>query len=101
MSKGYLHDFAILVLETGARPAEILILEKADVNLEQESATLPGAKTLDSKRNVPLTQEALEPLRRRTAESPNDYIFSLRRLKTKNNQGVGYVTSLKKARGDN
>jgi integrase len=57
---------------------------------------LRGAKTPGSKRDIPKTQEALDVSRRRSEKSENNFIFSLRRAKTKNKQ-VGRIGSLKKA----
>lgn len=96
VSKDDLRDFALLMVETAGRPREILSLQKGNVNLEQSFVSLPGTKTVDPRRDVPLTQEALEVLRRRSEESPNGYIFPVRRPKTKNKE-VRHVTSLKKA----
>lgn len=96
VSKGDLRDLALLVLETGARSAGIPSFQKADVNSEQSFVSPPGTKTVNARRDVPLAQEALESLRRRSEESPNGYISPVRRPKTKNKQ-VGHVATLKKA----
>ena len=95
-SKGDLRDFAILASETGGRPEEILSLHKVDLHLEGPFVSLPGTKTIGAKRDVPLTEAALEALRRRSEKSPNGYIFPVRRPKIKNKE-VGHIESLKKA----
>jgi len=94
--KGDLRDFAILASETGGRPEEILSLHKVDLHLEGPFVSLPGTKTAGAERDVPLTEAALEVLRRRSEKSPNGYIFPVRRPKIKNKE-VGHVESLKKA----
>lgn len=95
-SRGDLRDFAILASETGGRPEEILSLHKADLHIEGPFVSLPGTKTAGAIRDVPLTDAALEVLRRRSEESSNGYIFPVRRPKVKNKE-VGHIDSLKKA----
>jgi integrase len=95
-AKGDLRDFAILATETGGRPNELLALHKDDVHLAEGYVSLPGTKNVRAQRDVPLTDDAKEVLQRRTAKSPNGYIFLVRRPKTKNGE-VKHIGSLKKA----
>jgi integrase len=95
-AKGDLRDFAILATETGGRPNELLALHKDDVHLAEGYVSLPGTKNVRAQRDVPLTDDAKEVLQRRTAKSPNGYIFPVRRPKTKNPE-VKHIGSLKKA----
>jgi integrase len=95
-AKGNLRDFAILATETGGRPNEIMALHKDNVHLAEGYVSLPGTKNLRARRDVPLTDDAKEVLERRTAKSPNGYICSVRRPKTKHCE-VMHLTSLKKA----
>lgn len=93
-AKGDLKDFAILATETGGRPRELLALSKNDVHLAEGYVSLPGTKNVRAQRDVPLTDDAKEVLLRRTAQSPNGYIFPVRRPKTKNRE-VKHIGSLK------
>jgi integrase/recombinase XerD len=95
-AKGDLKDFAILALDTGGRPMELLALHKNDVHLTEGYVSLPGTKNVRARRDVPLMDEAKEVLERRIAKSPNGYIFPVRRPKTKHKE-VQHITSLKKA----
>jgi integrase len=95
-AKGDLKDFAVLAVETGARPMELFALHKNIVHLAEGYVSLPGTKNVKAKRDVPLTDDAKEVLERRIAASPNGYIFPIRRPKTKN-KDVKHITSLRKA----
>ena len=95
-AKGDLKDFAIIATETGCRPAEILGLRTKDLHAEEHYIHVEGTKTARSRRDVPLTACALDVLQRRSQESPNGYIFPLRRPKTKNH-GILHISSLRKA----
>lgn len=93
-TKGDLHDFAVIALDTGARPDEILSLHVEDVR--QGEAHFHGTKTEKSVRDIPTTPAVRDILGRRVKESPNGFLFPVRRPKTKN-IGVGHIGSLKKA----
>ncbi len=93
---GDLMDFAVLALETGARPMELFALKRLDINLEGKYLRLPGTKTRRAKRDVPLTDDALEVLKRRMEKDADTFIFPIRRPKTKN-MDVKHITSLRKA----
>ena len=95
-AKGDLKDFAILALDTGARPMELLALHKNDVHLTEGYVSVPGTKNVRARRDVPLTDDGKEVLERRIAKSPNGYIFPVRRPKTKHKE-VQHITSVKKA----
>jgi integrase len=95
-AKGDLKDFAVLAVETGARPMELLALHKKDVHLAEGYVSLPGTKTRKAHRDVPLSKDAKEVLERRIAASSNGYIFPVRRPKTKNKE-VDHISSLKGA----
>ena len=95
-AKGDLKDFAVLALDTGARPMELLALHKNTVHLAEGYVSLPGTKNVKAKRDVPLTDDAKEVLERRITASSNGYIFPVRRPKTKHRE-VKHITSLKKA----
>jgi integrase len=45
-AKGDLKDFAVLALDTGARPMELLALHKNDVHLMEGYVSLPGTKNV-------------------------------------------------------
>jgi len=95
-AKGDLRDFAVLALETGARPMELFALKKSDINLEGKYVSLPGTKTRRAKRDVPLTDDALEVLKRRMEKNADTFVFPVRRPKPKN-MDVKHITSLRKA----
>ena len=95
-AKGDLRDFAILATETGRRPNELLALRTADIHPAEGYVSLPGTKNVRAQRVVPLTDDAKEVLQRRIANSPNGYIFPVRRPKTKNSE-VKHMGSLKEA----
>ncbi len=95
-AKGDLRDFAVLALETGARPMELFALKKPDINLEGKYVRLPGTKTRRAKRDVPVTDDALEVLNRRMEKDAGMFVFPVRRPKTKN-MDVEHITSLRKA----
>ena len=95
-AKGDLKDFAVLAVETGARPMELLALHKKDVHLAEGYVSLPGTKTWKAHRDVPLSKDAKEVLERRIAVSSNGYVFPVRRPKVKN-KDVSHVSSLKGA----
>lgn len=90
-----LHDFAMLALQTGGRPAEIMALHSKHIHLDEKYASLPGTKTKGAKRDVPLTDAALEVLNRRMEKSKDGYIFPVRRPKTVNTE-VKHITSVRK-----
>ena len=95
-AKRDLKHFAVLALDTGARPMELLALHKNDVHLTEGYVSLPGTKNVRARRDVPLTDGAKEVLEGRIGKSPNGYIFPVRRGKTKHKE-VQHITSLKKA----
>ena len=63
-AKGDLKDFAVLALDTGARPMELLALHKNDVNFIGGHVGLPGTKNVGARRDVPLTDDAKQVLER-------------------------------------
>jgi integrase len=93
---GDLRDFAVLALETGARPMELFALKRSDINLKGKYLRLPGTRTRRAKRDVPLTDDALEVLKRRMEKDADTFVFPIRRPKTKN-MDVKHITSLRKA----
>ena len=95
-AKGDLRDFAVVALETGARPTELFALKRSDINLEGKYVSLPGTKTRRAKRDVPLTDGALDVLKRRMEKNADTFVFPVRRPKTKN-MDVKHITNLRKA----
>jgi integrase len=95
-AKGDLKDFAVLALDTGARPMELLALHKNDVHLVKGYVSLPGTKNVRARREVPLMDGAKEVVEGRIGKWPAGYIFPVRRRKTKHME-VQHITSLKKA----
>lgn len=71
-----LRDFAIVMIETGMRPAEVARIERKNVNLESEYVFVPFGKTKAAKRKIPLTMRAAEVLGERLAKADGDYPFA-------------------------
>jgi integrase len=71
-----LHDVAILMIETGARPEEICRLKGENVNLERGYLSITFGKTKAARRKIPLTDRATEVLKRRLDKLEGDYIFA-------------------------
>lgn len=70
-----LRDAATLVLETGPRPEELFKIRREDVHLERRYLFVPGGKTRFARRNVPLTDGAIEVLKRRRASARGCCLF--------------------------
>ncbi|MHB0955904.1 MAG: tyrosine-type recombinase/integrase [Pirellulaceae bacterium] len=67
-------DFIWLALFTGQRRGNVLAMKWADVNLDQAIWIMPSTKT--GRHEVPLTQEALDVLRRRQrAKGASEYVL--------------------------
>ena len=90
-----LHDFACVMYETGMRPDEVYRLDKNHFYPEERYIHNPFGKTKAAKRDVPLTARAFQILKRQAAETPNGWLFWVRRKKTKN-ENLGRVGSLRK-----
>lgn len=75
-----LRDAATLIVELGLRPNEICSIRREHIHVLAVSPFLhvPGGKTKNARRDVPLTQRANEILNRRCAAAKGEYIFPLR-----------------------
>lgn len=75
-----LRDVATLILEMGLRPSEACSIRREDVHLFAVPPFLhiPGGKTKNAKRDVPVTERPREILRHRVAQAEGDYIFPMR-----------------------
>jgi integrase len=62
-----LQDVAILMLETGMRPSEVLNLLRNDVDIEKGVLFVREGKTKSARRKIPLSQQALRVLAKRTS----------------------------------
>lgn len=62
-----MHDLAVLMVEQGARPEELLALRKQDVNLATKTLYVAGGKSRAAKRTLNLTERSIEILRPRLA----------------------------------
>lgn len=71
-----LKDFAIVMVETGMRPAEVANIQRKNVNLESGYVFVPFGKTRAAKRKIPLTSRVLDVLTKRLSEIGNDYPFA-------------------------
>jgi site-specific recombinase XerD len=57
------YDVALLIVETGMRPGEVFWLKAEDLNLPQRYLKVTGGKTRFVRRNIPLTESAIEVLK--------------------------------------
>jgi len=76
----FLRDAAIIMLETGLRPSELLRIHSRDVGLWESPATLriPDSKTPSGRREVPLSGRALAVIRSRVGRVGGGYLFPFR-----------------------
>ena len=58
-----MYDVALLIVETGMRPGEVFWLKAEDLNLPQRYLKVTGGKTRFVRRNIPLTESAIEVLK--------------------------------------
>ena len=68
-------DIAIIMLDTGMRPGEVLQIERKNVFLEKRILFVPNGKTKSARRNLPLSERALDVLKKRVANAEEDYLF--------------------------
>ena len=71
-----LRDFAIVMIDTGMRPAEVSKIERKNVNFEGGYVFVPSGKTKAAKRKIPLTIRAAKVLRNRLVDATGDYAFA-------------------------
>ncbi len=71
-----LKDIAILMLQTGMRPKEVYSIRKEDVH--PDFVFIPKGKTRFARRTIPLTEEAVAILERRSREAKGAYLFPSR-----------------------
>ncbi|HEV2022157.1 MAG TPA: tyrosine-type recombinase/integrase [Terriglobales bacterium] len=74
-----LQDVAKLILETGMRPEEIFTIRSENVHLAERYLFVPNGKTLFAKRNILLTDLAIDVLKRRLAAPEGPYLFANRK----------------------
>lgn len=90
-----LRDVAVLMIELGMRPSEILNLKRDDVSLEQDFLQVQEGKTKNARRKLPLSTESRKVLeyRLRTAEGenlfPNVKVVGLDQLHNKALKALG------------
>jgi integrase len=75
-----LRDVAVLMLELGLRPSEACAIRRQDVHHLHGSPYLhiPGGKTPNARRDVPITDRSKQVLKARLAAAKGDYLFPLR-----------------------
>lgn len=73
-----MHDLAILVLEQGARPEELLAARLTDIDLDRSTLWIRGGKSRSARRVLDLTQRSLEIIRPRVADG-GEWLFPSRR----------------------
>ena len=76
-----LRSMAVLNLDTGLRTSELLNLEWADVHLGPANGArfgylhIPGGKSRNARRNIPLAESAKVMLLRRSQQATSVYVF--------------------------
>jgi len=70
-----LRDVAVLILETGMRPEEVFRTKHENVHLDRRYVFVPNGKTRFARRNVPLTDAAVEVLARRLDATEGPLLF--------------------------
>jgi integrase len=76
----FLRDAAIIMLEMGLRPSELLRIHSRDVSLWDSPLTLriPDSKTPSGRREVPISRRALAVIRARVEQANGGYLFPFR-----------------------
>ncbi len=70
-----LRDLATLIVETGMHPEEVDAIRKENVHLDRRYLLVPSGKTKFARRNVLLTDAAVDILKRRLAQAKGSYLF--------------------------
>lgn len=72
-----LRDYAILLIETGLRPAELCRLAVKDVslNVERPYLIVKDGKTKSARRSIPLSKRAAEVLTQRLQNAKGKFVF--------------------------
>jgi len=74
-----LRDVATLIAEAGMRPEEVFTIRQENVHLNQRYLFIPTGKTKFARRNLPLSDAAVEVVKRRLASLKGPYLFPHRR----------------------
>lgn len=69
-----MHDLAVLMLEQGARPEELLGVQKEHVDLAGATLRIAGGKTRAAKRTLNLTERSLAVIEKRL-KTPGPWLF--------------------------
>lgn len=78
ISHPLLRDVATLIVETGMRPEEVYTIRKENVHLSGRYLFVPKGKTTFARRNVLLTDLAIDILKRRLSVAKGCYLFPKR-----------------------
>ncbi len=73
-----LRDVAVLMVETGMCPEEVFTIRKENVHLARRYLFVLSGKTRFRRRNVPLTEAAIEVLKGRVQKAKGPYLFPSR-----------------------
>jgi integrase len=65
----------LLIVETGMRPEEVFRSRAEDLDFRQRYLKIVKGKTRFARRNIPLTESAIEVLKRRSAKAKGPYLF--------------------------
>ena len=74
-----LQDVATLILETGMRPQEVYTLRSENVHLAKRYLFVPLGKTRFARRTIPLTDVAIDVVKRRLSAAKGPYLFANRK----------------------
>jgi len=74
-----LKDIATLILEAGMRPNEVFSTRRENVKLDERFVFIPFGKSRFARRTIPLTDRALEVLKRRMELKRTEHLFPHRK----------------------
>lgn len=74
-----LRDIATIIVETGMQPEEVFTTRKENVHIDERYVFVAKGKTRFARRNIPLTDTALDVLGRRMRKAKLGWLFPHRR----------------------
>ena len=74
-----LRDVATLIVEAGMRPEEVFTIRQENVHLNRRYLFIPTGKTKLARRNLPISDAAVDVVKRRLTSLEGPYLFPHRR----------------------